>query len=207
MTQASATRKPSPAPQPSPEKGTPQEALRRATEIWSRGDRLEMAALADSLGVTRVTLFRWMGNRDELVAEILWSQWSLLWTNALATVEGRGPPYVAGVCRRVMSGILQSQGMRSFLKDDPEYALRMLTSKSSPVQQRVIECVRKLLTDQISQRSIDPPIEVDALAYAMVRIVESFIYSDQIAGRQPDVEIPAQILLLLLRPDTRRRSS
>ncbi len=186
-------------------KSSKQDALLLATRYWARGQKLEMAALAAELGVTRVTLFRWAGNRDELLAEVLWSQWDLLWQAALTSEKGAGAKYVAAVCKRVMSGILQSHGMRTFLADDPEYALRILTSKRSPVQQRVIENVRTLILDQSARGHIDLPIEAGALAYAMVRIVESFIYSDQIAGLQPNTDIPAQILSLVLRPDQKKK--
>lgn len=188
-------------------KSSKQDALLLAAKYWGKGQKLEMAALADELGVTRVTLFRWVGNRDELLAELLWSQWDLLWKGALAAQKGKGVGYVAGVCKRVMSGILQSRGMRTFLADDPEYALRILTSKSSPVQQRVIDNVRTLILDQSTKGHIDLPIEAGVLAYAMVRIVESFIYSDQIAGLQPNADIAAQILSLVLRPAPERIKS
>lgn len=182
-------------------KASPQEGLRLATEMWSAGGKLEMATLADRLGITRVTLFRWFGNRDELLAEILWLQWSLVWDEALKTAKGAGPDYIANVCRRVMTGLLRSESMSSFIADDPEYALRLLTSKNSSVQSRVIGSVQELLLGQMAKGQLAPPIEVEPLAYAMVRIVESFIYSDQIAGRKTDLEVPAQIITLILRPE------
>ena len=181
-------------------KANPQVALSLAAETWSQGEKIEMSALAEKLGVTRVTLFRWVGNHDQLLAEVLWTQWDLMWQASLLAAKGKGPAYIADVCRRVMSGILRSHGMSSFIANDPEYALRMLTSKNSSVQSRVIDSVRLLLEDEISRGHLDPPLEVDALAYAMVRIVESFLYSDQIAGRTPDPDVPSQVITLLLRP-------
>ena len=32
-----------------------------------------MSALADELGVNRVTLYRWIGSRDRLLVEVIWS--------------------------------------------------------------------------------------------------------------------------------------
>ncbi|WP_281783254.1 QsdR family transcriptional regulator [Sinimarinibacterium flocculans] len=159
-----------------------------------------MAAIARLLGVTRVTLFRWVGNRDELLAEILWRQWDATWRQALAEEPGAGPQYVANVSRHVMREILRAPGIRTLLADDPEYALRILTSKTGSVQRRVVENVRALLAEEIGAGRVNATVEADALAYAVVRIVESFIYRDQIAGDEPDIDVPARIVALILRP-------
>ena len=37
------------------------------------------------------------------------------------------------------------------------------------------------------------------MAYALVRIVESFLYAEAIAGEEPDLEKAVEILRLLLR--------
>ena len=37
------------------------------------------------------------------------------------------------------------------------------------------------------------------MAYALVRIVESFLYADMITGERPDLEKATQILALMLR--------
>lgn len=181
-------------------KPTAEDAFRRAVAVWNQGEKLEMAALAEELGVTRVTLFRWVGNREELLLQILGDQWELIWNQALVSTRGSGSGYVAEVCRRVMSAIMHSKGIRSLLVEDPEYALRILTSKTGPVQQRAIESLQGLLLDQASNGDLQLSIEADALAYAIVRLIESFIYSDQISGRRPDIGVPMQILALILRP-------
>src|SRR3982751_3376793 len=36
-------------------------------------ERIDMSALAAKLGVDRTSLFRWVGNRDALLSEVLWS--------------------------------------------------------------------------------------------------------------------------------------
>ena len=38
-----------------------------------RAGRIDMSALADELGVNRVTLYRWVGSRDRLLVEVVWS--------------------------------------------------------------------------------------------------------------------------------------
>lgn len=47
-------------------------AFRAARRVVIAGERLDMGKLAARLGVDRTTLFRWVGNRDQLMAEVTW---------------------------------------------------------------------------------------------------------------------------------------
>src|SRR5215467_3933227 len=52
---------------------TPLDALRLARERWLAGERLDMGALAEELGISRATLYTWVGSKDRLLGEVLWS--------------------------------------------------------------------------------------------------------------------------------------
>src|SRR5919199_991299 len=49
------------------------DAFRRARRRFLAPERLDMSALADELGVNRVTLYRWFGSRDRFLVEVIWS--------------------------------------------------------------------------------------------------------------------------------------
>ncbi len=59
--------------QASPARPTALDAFRHARRTFLGGDRVDMQALARSLGVNRATLYRWVGSREQLLTEILWS--------------------------------------------------------------------------------------------------------------------------------------
>src|ERR671910_714899 len=48
-------------------------AFEAARETFIAARRIDMGSLAASLGVERTSLFRWVGNRDALLSEVLWS--------------------------------------------------------------------------------------------------------------------------------------
>ena len=48
-------------------------AFRTARRAFLQGRRIEMQELAVEVGVSRATLFRWVGGKDQLVSEIIWS--------------------------------------------------------------------------------------------------------------------------------------
>ena len=49
------------------------DAFRQARRTFLAGDRVDMQALARTLNVDRATLYRWVGSREQLLTEILWS--------------------------------------------------------------------------------------------------------------------------------------
>jgi plasmid maintenance system antidote protein VapI len=50
-----------------------QTAFRTARRAFLAGHRLDMQELASELGVSRATVLRWVGGKDQLVSDIIWS--------------------------------------------------------------------------------------------------------------------------------------
>ncbi|GAA0847141.1 QsdR family transcriptional regulator [Marinobacter sp.] len=166
-------------------KATPADAFKRARRMWLKGERIHLASLSDELNIGRATLFRWVGNKDLLIGEVLWSLYEPLRLEALATTPGEGVDYIVGVYRKINSTILHFEPLRRFINQDPEYALRILTSSQSTLHARTVEANTRTLKDQVAQGKINPPMSVDSLSYFMVRLAESCLYSDIIGGREP----------------------
>lgn len=178
-------------------KASLEDALALARSKWLQGDRLDIGQLANELAVSRATLFRWVGSRDSLLAEVLWSLFEPTIHLARQSAKGVGVPRIAEVCERIVRDISRFERFRRFIAEDGELALRVLTSRASPVQARVIAAMRELLEAEV-QRGWSPPLSIDTLAYLMVRLGESFIYATALSGRKVDIGdagIAVQLLL------------
>jgi AcrR family transcriptional regulator len=193
---------------------TPLDALRLARGRWLAGERLDMGALARELGISRATLYSWVGSKERLLGEVIWSFAEPAMGEARAAARGSGPHYVTEVIERYMAGAIAFPPLRRFIGQEPEYALKVLTSKHSPMQRRSIAAMRDLLEDQVQAGALEPPLDLDSLAYLIVRIAESFLYSDVITGSEPDVDKTADAVRVLLhapplppRPKTRKRGN
>ncbi|TKV69128.1 transcriptional regulator [Marinobacter panjinensis] len=182
-------------------KATPADAFRRARSMWLNGERIHLASLSAELNIGRATLFRWVGNKDLLLGEVLWSFYEPLRLEALSTTPGQGVDFVVGVYRHINSNLLHSEPLRRFIREDPEYALKILTSSQSTIHSRAVEANIRTLQDQVASGHISPPLNVNSLSYFMVRLAESCLYSDIINGREPrdeeleDACIAVRILL------------
>src|SRR3954470_481257 len=89
----------------------PARALRLARRRFLAPERVDMSALAEELGVNRVTLYRWVGSRDQLLVEVVWS----LAREALDAVEtevgGHGSERIVAVVTRFLELVIDNRGM------------------------------------------------------------------------------------------------
>ena len=177
---------------------TPLDALRLARRKWLAEQRIDMGALAAELGTSRATLYNWVGSRERLLGEVLWTLAEPTMRRAQAEASGEGPAYVGEVAERFVRSIAESPETRRFIEQDPEFALRILTSKTSPLQRRLIEMNRELLEQQVAAGALVPPLDLDTLAYLMARIAESFLYTNVITGDEPDPVKAGQAIRVLL---------
>ena len=161
-------------------------AFKLARSWFLSGRRVDMGELAASLSVSRATLHRWVGSRDQLLAEILWSLSSASIDRLWPTCVGRGAAGIADFVSGYVRFANESPPFRDFLRREPERALRMLTTQASVCQRRTIARVTELLESETAAGRLMPPLPVPDLAYLLVRIGESFVYTDVITGEAPD---------------------
>jgi AcrR family transcriptional regulator len=177
----------------------PLDALQLARRRWLASERLDMGTLAKELGISRATLYSWVGSRERLIGEVIWSFAEEGLRQATEAARGSGAEYVVDVVQRFGRLNASFEPLRRFIEQDPELALRILTSKKGPVQERMIAAARELLAEQVAAGKLSPPLDIDTLAYLLIRVNESFIYSDVITGSEPDVDKAVEVVRLLLR--------
>jgi len=155
------------------------------------GRRVDMQGLADELGVSRVTLFRRVGSREELISQALWLMAERMLEIAVERWEAERPEgelHTPGTIRHINAMVAGSKGLRRMLDDEPALAMRVLTNPRGRVQSGIVAFNEVLLRQDMEEFGLVTIIEPSALAYALVRLGESFLYADVIAARKPDVE-------------------
>ena len=163
------------------------DAFRLARRWFMAGRRIEMQELATELGVNRATLFRWVGSRDDLLGEILWSLTEPALAAAVEASDGNGAQLITGAVGRFAAMVDQADYLREFLRREPERALRILTTRAGTVQARLVGAIDTLLSDEVSNGNLHSALPLHDLAYLIVRIVESFLYAEFITGEEPDI--------------------
>ena len=154
------------------------------------GRRVDMQGLADELGVSRVTLFRRVGSREELLSQALWRLTERMLELAVARWEAERPEgelHTPGTIRHINAMVAGSAGLRRLLDDEPALTMRVLTDPRGRVQSGIVALNEELLRRDMAEFGLVTIIEPEALAYALVRLGESFLYADVLAARKPDV--------------------
>jgi AcrR family transcriptional regulator len=165
------------------------------------GRRLDMQGLADELGISRVTLFRRVGSREALLSKALWMLTQRTLEAAAARWEAERPEgelHTPGTGRYLNEIVSQSTGLRRLLEEEPALTIRVLTDPHGEVQTGVVAFIEELLRRDIAEFGLVTIIEPDALALALVRLGESFLYADVLAGRKPDVETVGRLQRALI---------
>ncbi|GAA3547778.1 hypothetical protein GCM10022222_34220 [Amycolatopsis ultiminotia] len=180
---------------------TPLDALATADKWFKAGRKLDIQALAGELGVSRVTLHRWIGTRERLLVEVLWRNADRALSRLATQVEADRPAcsHTAEVLSRWVVGVLDNPGIRQLQAEEGEMLARLLTHDASEFQSRMIERVAELLSADIEHRRVTIDLDVTDLAYTTVRIVESFVHTSAITGGRPDPERNARVLRAILR--------
>ena len=178
---------------------TASDLLDLARRRFLKGQRIGLEDLAAELGISRATAYRWAGNADFLSGLVIASIAEDTFRRAASEARGRGAARVVDVIARGMRYVATSAAYRAFLERDPQRALRIVASKDGPVQQRTIAMHEELLAAEVRRGALTLPVDTHTMAYALVRVVESFLYADAIAGETLELEKAVAILKLMLR--------
>jgi len=171
-----------------------------AVDTFVAGQRLDMRSLARRMGVARATLYRQVGNREQLLDQVLW--WRarrLLADQVRASAQLTGTDRLTAVTGGVLLAIGADRPVRRFLESDPETALRLLTGPRSAVHQGMAEALENLIDLERGRGAFDASLDTPTLAFAIVRVSEGFLYSDVIADRAPDISRAVTVIEALLR--------
>lgn len=164
-------------------------------------ERVEMRTLAQELDVGRSTLYRWFGDRDKLLGEIMWGLCEGLFDQSQRESAERGltgPDRIGHALDHFWVRVNGFAPLQFFLTNEPEAALRILTTRASPVQDRCIEWLSKRISEEQESGTLRDDVPADALAYALIRIGEAFLYADQITGVAVEREASGRVIRALL---------
>jgi AcrR family transcriptional regulator len=178
---------------------TLEDALRIGRHKFLAGARIDMRAIADELGVNRVTLYRWIGSRDRLLVEVIWSLADRAFAASDQSTTARGAERIVQIIAKFIDTVIANPGMKSWLADEGEHAMRLLTRHETDFQPRLIHAIERLLTEENDASRLEIPVDLHDLAYVIVRLIESYIYLDLITGEDPKTRTAEPILRMLLR--------
>ncbi len=162
--------------------------------------RLDLTKMAADLGVSRMTIYRKVKDRDDLIGAVL--LYLLQFLLQVAIQEGMGKKGVdalSAIIRKLFEQVSQQPALRFLLTNEPECALRLLTTKAGPINAHMVTFTEALLKSQETQGYLRPTMPMHALAYLLVKIGESFMYADIIADEPLDIDLAHRCVMGMLK--------
>ena len=170
-------------------------AFRLARKAFIAGERIDMQRLAAELGVNRVTLYRWIGNRAHLLGEVAWESPTARSTAGssarLAGAASASPTSSPGSSK---TSAPTKGCARPWLRKGPSSS-GFFTAGEGAVQPRLVEKFRSLILEaEVTSGAFMPGVALDEIAYALVRVCEACIYLDLLVDQHPDLDRVARMI-------------
>jgi AcrR family transcriptional regulator len=182
-----------------PARPGPLDAFKLARRRWQAAERVDMSALARELGVNRVTLYRWVGSREQLLVEVIWSLAERTLEQVDDEVTEVGGERIVQVVTRFLDAVITNRGMQHWLSEEGESAMRLLTRYATGFQPRLVGWIEGLLNDEAEAGRLDLPADLHEVAYVIEQLIESYVYLRLITGEEPEARRAEPILRMLLR--------
>jgi AcrR family transcriptional regulator len=181
-----------------PAAATREAALALATKRFLKCERVDVQAIARELGLARATMHRWFQTREALLGELLGTMGEQRLLQIRAETSGNGARALLSTFDQFNRELAALDGMRAFLAQEQERALRILTSSGGIAQPQMVGTVQRMIEAEVDSDGYAPKIEPNVLAYAIIRLGEAFLYNDAIVGIRGDTDRLREIEAALL---------
>lgn len=169
--------------------------------MYLRGRRVDLSALAGELNVGRTTVHRWFGTRDDLIADILGATAVALLAEARRRTSTDGAQGLLDTFDRFNRDLMEVPALSTFLETEKDAIAYILRGDRGP-QPMLVEAIAALIQDEVDADRYQPPVDAETMAYAFVRLAQSFLYADSATGVRGDLDRLRLIEAVLLGQET-----
>ncbi|MEU2042462.1 QsdR family transcriptional regulator [Nocardia niwae] len=177
------------------------EVLDTTMRIFRTCERFEIGAVASALGIGRTTLYRWYGSREGLLAAAFARGFAQLVLRVDRRQSSRGAARISDVLDEVTRVLAADPALRGFLDNEAGTAVRLITRADGVVHSGSVTVIEAMIERARRCDGYRPPVDSSALASALARTGEAFLYSDHDgteAGLGADIDHLEQVQRLLL---------
>jgi AcrR family transcriptional regulator len=178
---------------------TPADAFNAARDCIRRGEKLDMVALADRLGVSRATLYRWTGDRDRLLADVVTAELEDLIGVAASRATGTGAERLEMAIGWFLDTLAALPPLRAFVMNEGDSGLRMITAPAGPIRPRMVARVAALIDEEVESGRYRPPAPPELLADGIITLAERYLHNGGDPALNPDPATARTIAALVLR--------
>jgi AcrR family transcriptional regulator len=181
-----------------PAAATREDVMALATRRFLAGERVDMQGISRELGLARATMHRWFGTREVLLGEVLGEMAERRLEAIRRQEPTQGAIGLLDTFERFNRDLAATSGLGVWLAQEQERALRILTSSGGNVQPRIVAVVQRMIEEEAQAGTLVPVVAPATLAFAIVRLAESFLYNDARFGIRGEIERLREVEAALL---------
>ena len=167
--------------------------INAATQAYLRGEAVDMSALAAQLGIGRSTLYRLVGNRDDLLGVVLAEATERTFRRAAAgaTAEG-GVGLVLDVINRFMHAVIDAEPLQALCKREPLVFIRLALLPGA-VEQIAAKLIAEMLQTEVTAGRLEASLPATTLSQAIVRMCDAHLYAPLLGGTEPEIDTALEL--------------
>lgn len=168
-----------------------------AEAFFKQGLRVDMQTVAERLSVGRTTLYRWVGDREQLIGAVLARLTDVTWQFVEQTVTGKGMERAVRSIEAFMTLTSTWPPLRDFAQREPQLALRVLLRSEGTVSAHIRGGIESALRRHV------PELDIDAnedLLDTIVQIGTALEWAPIAIGEDASIERAIRLIRGLLQP-------
>jgi AcrR family transcriptional regulator len=174
---------------------TREDALELARSTYDAGERVDVQTLAGQLGLSRATVHRWFGTREQLLSEVLDQVIAEVVDAAHDQAKGEGNERVFDFIRRIMELAFSYEPSRMFIRREPELALRVALAEGGAVHKRLVEGVNRMLVETRPGKEAE---RLNGFTETVVQVGTALEWATFAIGDEPQIDRTIEIARALL---------
>ncbi len=196
-------------PAPSARLGTAlsrQAAVDAATRLYLAGEPVDMSALAAELGIGRSTLYRLVGNREDLLATVLAEATERTFRRTVADMAAEagsdteppgGTEYILAVMDRFLNAVVDAKPLQAVSQREPLLIVRLMLLPGL-VEQTAGRLVGELLDAEVAAGRMELPLPTATFGLALIRMCDAHLYAPLLGGGAPEIGTALDLVAALL---------
>ena len=142
-----------------------------------------MQTVAAGLGIGRTTLYRWVGEREDLLGEVFAGLVDEWFAEVVPQAEGSGQDRLLDVMRRFLEFAANFVPLSDFAAREPALTMRLLLDREGMIAERSKFAIRGLLERDAPRLDVPENI-IDAIEMTAAALV----WANIAIGREPDID-------------------
>ena len=142
-----------------------------------------MRTLAKDLGIGRTTLYRWVGEREELIEEVFAGLVDEWFRAVEGQASGAGEERLLDIFTRFLDIASASSPLSDFASREPALTMRLLLDRRGKVATRSKILISGLVEEHLPEREVPENI-IDAIEMSTAALV----WANIAAEREPDIK-------------------